>query len=165
MPQLPDLDEFPYLAQDEDRPECVPACVAIVCEYLGLDKEWDEICEELDYHVASGTEFERIAYLSGVEHVVVRDTADIEFYLGRPPLTPVIANLYVPDTAVLGYSVSADIPLHAVVVVGIDEREVRFIDPLSHVQKSTFAPQVCRRLDFNRAWMEGYVLRPLKADS
>ena len=158
MPQLPAIDEFPYIAQDEDSLACVPVCVGMVCEVLGLPREQDELEVELGYFVDSGTPFENVGLIAGLRAWPVADVTEIAAEIERG--LPIIANLRIDNDGVLGYA--ADGPfLHAVVVVGIDQEGVLFFDPLSQIQLSTTSPTVCERIDFERAWRGGWVLSAL----
>lgn len=130
----------------------------MVYEYLGIEKDWSELLEELHYEPAVGTEFENCAKLTGVRPLRIEDVDEVENYLQRPAPSPVIANLYVPDESVLGYSLED--PLHAVVIVAIDDTTVTFSDPLSHYGISTTLHQTCDIQRFRNAWMGGFVLLP-----
>jgi hypothetical protein len=158
MPQLPDIDDFPFVAQEEDSLACVPACVDMVCQYLGIDKDRDEIDEELGYSVDVGTGFPRVGLLSGLLANYERSFEDAAIYVDRG--LPVIAHIWIEDPSVLGYC--ADRPfLHAVTVVCVEAVTVGFFDPDSVTQRSTSELRSCRRDDFERAWIEGWVLEPL----
>jgi ABC-type bacteriocin/lantibiotic exporter with double-glycine peptidase domain len=159
MPQLPALDNFPYISQEEDSWGCVPACVAMVCAFLEVQKTPEEIERELDYSVDVGTPFENLALLSGVRILQVRSIEEAARELERG--LPTIADLRIEDSAVLGYWGCAP-SLHAVVLVGVEDDQVMFFDPLSLVQLSTCGPTLCSRASFERVWLSGWLLAPLK---
>jgi len=131
----------------------------MVCEYLRVPKEWEELVVELEYYLETGTFFENLKLLSGVDAIRVNSVNEIWAHLAGPSPRPVIANLLIVDSAVLGYE--AEIAFqHAVVVVGIDAQHVTFFDPLSQSLKSTSYEQQCSLLDFEDAWQGGWVLAP-----
>jgi hypothetical protein len=158
MPLLPGLDDFPYIAQEEDSLACVPACVEMVCLYVGIERDRDQIDGELGYTIDRGTNTDRVGFLSGmlVSHLESVDEAAIHLERGLP----VIAHLQIVDPTVLGYY-SSDPFLHAVTVVGVESATVVHFDPDSLTQLSTSHPRTCARGDFERAWLEGWVLEPL----
>lgn len=161
MPSLPNPDEFPYYAQDEDLPECVPACVAMIFEYLGIDLDPAALKHELGYDPQTGTEFSNISDLPGVRAIRVGGLDEVEDHLSAAVPAPVIADLLVLDDEVLGYELAPVCPFHAVVVVGLDTEYVTFSDPLSHALRSTELHSQCSRSAFERAWQRGFALRLL----
>jgi hypothetical protein len=167
MRSLPDLDDFPYVEQDEDLPLCVPACVEMVYQYLGVSYDFEELRRDLHWDAIRGTDFMSIGTLTVVDPVYVKHLEEVEVYLAggyRAPAearpVPVIANIYAPDDAVLGYLLNPESPLHAVVVLSVEPDRVKFVDPLSYVEKSTRLEQECARREFARAWMDGFALLP-----
>lgn len=161
MPSLPNSDDFPYYGQAEDLPECVPACVAMVFEYLGVDCSWNALKDQLRFDPHGGTPFDNIADLEGVRVTRVGDLQEAEQHLSAPSPTPVIADLLILDDEVLGYFLDSGFVLHAVVVVAVDEFEVTFSDPLSHHARSTESHRVCARGVFELSWQRGFALRRL----
>jgi hypothetical protein len=158
MPQLPDLDEFPYVPQEEDSLGCVPACIEMVCEYLGLLKDREEIESEVGYSPDQGTPFDNVGLLSRVHALPIGsvDEATDKLECGLP----IIANLYIADAKVLGYF-GEEASLRAVVLVGIETNTVLFVDPLSLVQLGTADATRCDLTDFEYAWLGGWVLTAL----
>ena len=157
MPRLHDLDSFPYVEQEEDSLECVPACVDMVLRYWQVEKTREEIEGELDYSVDTGTAFENVGGLTQVRVWRVGSVKEAADHLARD--CPVIADLRVINSSVLGYH--ADVVLkHAVVVVRIDPDEVTFFDPYSWVLKMTAAAQRCEVSAFERAWQGGWAIYP-----
>jgi len=159
VPQLPDLDDFPYVAQEEDCPDCVVACVRMVLLRLGLDRDQREIELELGYLPDLGTVFEHIAGISGVRAIRVGSVQDAEQHLEMAD--PVIGRLWIDDHSVLGYAAEQAF-LHAVVVVGVEEQDVTFFDPHSTWQLNTVTERACDRRLFEDAWLGGFVLLPLR---
>lgn len=104
MPSLPNPDELLYVHQEEDLPACVPACVAMVCAFLGVDLSWKTIVEQLDFDPLTGTPFSNISNLAGVRAIPVFTLEEVEAHLSEPDPTPVIANLRAYDDEVLGYA-------------------------------------------------------------
>jgi ABC-type bacteriocin/lantibiotic exporter with double-glycine peptidase domain len=155
MPQLPALDDFPYIPQDEDSFACVPACLEMICEYLALRKGREEIEEEIGYSVDDGTPFQNVFLLSGVRTVLIPSLQEAANQIERR--LPVIADLRIDDNQVLGYAGEGPFD-HAVVIVGVESAEVRFFDPLSWVRIGTGGPTSCDRAAFERAWLSGWVL-------
>jgi ABC-type bacteriocin/lantibiotic exporter with double-glycine peptidase domain len=156
MPGIPDLDDFPYEEQEEGSLSCVPDCVSMVCQFWDLDKSWDEIAAEIGYSAVNATPFENVQLLSGVSALFVAsvEAAYRQLDVGRP----VIANILPQDEDVLPY---ANPPiLHAVVVVGYDETEITFIDPLSFARLGERRPLTCKQTAFAGAWLGGWVLLP-----
>ncbi len=160
MPSLPNPDEFPYEPQEEDLPACVPACVAMVCAFLGIEHSWETIIEQLEFDPHTGTPFSNISNLAGVQAIPAFTLEEVEAHLSEPDPTPVIANLHAYDDEVLGYALDGFCPLHAVVIVAIDDFQVTFSDPLSHATLSTQAHSTCSRTVFEKAWQCGFALRP-----
>jgi ABC-type bacteriocin/lantibiotic exporter with double-glycine peptidase domain len=158
MPRLPAFDDFPYVGQEEDSRRCVPACVEMVCAFLGVDKDSAEIDEEVGYSIDDGTPFESIEYLKGVLAFKVSSVDEAALELERG--LPTIANLRITTPEVLGYAASQPY-LHAVVVVDVQTDAVRFFDPDAQNQLSTSGPTECTREPFERAWRSGWVLRRL----
>jgi len=157
MAQLPALDDFPYVGQEEDSLACVPACIEMICEFLGIQKERADIEDELGFSVDIGTPFGNVRLLSQVRAFSVASVKDAVNELERG--LPVIAHLRIANAAVLGYSAEGAF-LHAVVLVGADLNSVILFDPLSQVLLSTTSPTCCPRAVFEDAWLEGYVLTP-----
>lgn len=161
MASLPAPDDFPYVHQDEDLPACVPACVLMVCTHLGIEVGWEELTADLGFDPQTGTPFANIENLRRLVAIRVDSLEEVEQRLDLPSPDPVIANLFVPDDELLGYSLNPDASLHAVVVVAIDERSATFSDPLSHAMRSTEAHTTCSRRVFAGSWLGGYALRKL----
>jgi ABC-type bacteriocin/lantibiotic exporter with double-glycine peptidase domain len=153
VPRLADLEEFPYVAQDEDSLGCVPACVSMVFSYLGLEYEQDALERDLDYSADTGTPFDNIGNLLGVRAIRVRSLTDAEEHIARG--RPVIAAIWADRTVV---SYTERVFQHAVVIVAIDAFEIRFSDPDSSWRLGTVNPLTCRRADFEAAWEAGFVL-------
>lgn len=161
MPSLPNLDEFPYCAQDEDLPACVPACVVMVYEHLGIEHTWEGVTTQLEFDSQRGTPFDNLHGLAGVRVIPVTTLEEVECHLVDAEPAPVIANLFVVDDAVLGYTLDQSFSLHAVVVLAVDGYQVVFSDPLSHAMLSTEAHSICSRSAFEQAWFGGVAIRRL----
>jgi ABC-type bacteriocin/lantibiotic exporter with double-glycine peptidase domain len=158
MPSLPGLEGFPYVEQEEGSRTCVVDCLDMVCQYWGIDKDWDEIAVEVGFSTITGVDFDNVAQLSGVITVWMNSVEAVETELSYPSPRPVIAHIVVEDQQVLSYAERED--LHAVVVVSCDEAEVVFVDPLSKAKLGTVAPSRCWREAFERAWLGGWALIP-----
>jgi ABC-type bacteriocin/lantibiotic exporter with double-glycine peptidase domain len=156
MPQLPKLDDFPYVPQEEDSLSCVPACLEVICEYLGLEKRREEIEDELGYSVDDGTPFQNVQLLSGVHTIPIASLEEAVDQIEQG--VPVIADLRIDDPAVLGYAGSGPFK-HAVVIVGIEATEVLFFDPLRLAPPGD--PTAFYRAAFERAWQSGWAVTPL----
>jgi hypothetical protein len=156
MPSVPNPDEFPYRHQDEDLPACVPACVAMVFDYLGIERSWNDLTAELAFDPYCGTPFDNIGNLTGVRAICVATLEELDQQLTTG--VPVIVNLLADDDELLGYYLDASAPLHAVVVVAADGYQVTFSDPLSHAALSTESHRTCSRSVFEPAWLGGYAL-------
>ncbi|HZH98277.1 MAG TPA: C39 family peptidase, partial [Fimbriimonadaceae bacterium] len=127
MRSLSDWDHFPYEPQEEDSLTCVPCSVAMVCQYWGLQKDWDTIIDELDYNPEIGTPFENVGLLSGIRTLRVGQLEETTAHLDLLEARPVVANLLIGNDAVLGYS-SPQRFQHAVVIIGISRDHVTFFD-------------------------------------
>jgi hypothetical protein len=158
MPSLPNLDEFSYCAQDEDLPACVPACVVMVYEHLGIEHTWEGVTIQLEFDPLSGTPFDHLYNLASVRAIPVTTLEEIERHLADVEPVPVIANLFILNDAVLGYTLDQSFSLHAVVVLALDDYQVVFSDPLSHAMLSTEAHSICSRSAFEQAWFGGVAI-------
>lgn len=165
MPSLTNPDDFPYRGQDEDLPECVVACVAMVYEFLELDYRHEDLAKLLEFDPYCGTPFENIANLPELRITAVHDLQEVELQLSGRDATPIIANLLIGNDEVLGYLLDPSFALHAVVILAIDTDEVTFSDPLSHAMLSTEAHRTCSRFLMEQAWLSGYALRRKATDS
>jgi hypothetical protein len=159
VPSIPQLDEFPYVEQAEDSATCVPDCLDMVCQYWGLDKDWDEVAVEVGYSAINATPFDNVASLSRVRVLAVDHLTSVAEHLARDPPRPVVASLVVDDEDVLGWYEGPC--LHCVVVVAVEDAQVGIIDPLSRVMRGTTEAYFCSRSAFERAWDGGWVVLPL----
>jgi hypothetical protein len=128
----------------------------MVLQYWGIDRDWDALARELDYSLDEGTEFDRLALLSGVVSLPVRSVEDLDAFLARA--IPVIANLLVSGPGVLGYDKRVPF-LHAVVVLAVDAETVAFSDPMRLVEQGTSDHRVCSKQEFVTAWRGGWAIR------
>ncbi|MCC2669779.1 MAG: hypothetical protein K0Q72_2250 [Armatimonadetes bacterium] len=154
MPVLPDLEDFPYEAQDAHTLTCVPDCVSMVYQHLGLVSDWALVAGELGFSELDGTPFDNIQDLSEVVPTFVEDLAEAEIHLGLS--RPIIVNVRVRGPELLTYARSSF--LHAVILVGCTEGEVVLIDPLALSMLGSAAPIRRPRRALERAWQGGYVL-------
>jgi hypothetical protein len=154
MPVLPDLEVFPYEAQEAGTLTCVPDCVSMVYQFLDLEANWGTIAAELRFSEIDGTPFDNIADLSEVVPIFVNGPGDAEVHL---ELTrPVIVNLWVRGAALLPYARTEF--LHAVVLVGCTGEEVVLVDPLARAMLGSAEPIRAPRRALEQAWEGGYVL-------
>jgi len=125
--------------------DCLAACAAMVLEYLGQSVEYAQLLHILNITPNLGAPASHIKRLStlGLGIVYRAGTiSDLMKYLAQNIPCIVFVN-----TIELDYWTEAT--RHAVVVVGIDERQVYLNDPFFEV-----APQIVSRLEFELAWDE-----------
>ena len=169
MPSLPGVDSLEFIFQDEDTLDCVPACVASIIRWSGVEVDIDQCREALWTSPDIGTDFadlrdavERLSDALGrpLRLIEVDDLCEVESVLASPGARPALVRvrddlnvLQIP--ALEEHGVILD---HSVVVVAVDEVQVLLFDPLSLVERGTSEPTTVSRKLFERIWVTGYVL-------
>lgn len=131
--------------QQRQQSDCLAACASMVLEYLHIRADYTRLLRLLRIGPI-GTAFGNLAELRKLGVVVLIDngtSADIKRFLVSG--LPVIVFL---DTVELAYW-KYEHTDHAVVVIGVDEQNVRLNDP-----EFREAPQVCSIGEFELAWLE-----------
>jgi ABC-type bacteriocin/lantibiotic exporter with double-glycine peptidase domain len=142
MPKV--LLSVSHRRQRPQSAECLPACVAMVLDYLGQPVEYDALVSLLRTRFAIGTAAANVRHLEALGVNVRLFHADLETV--RESLVsgwPVIAFI---ETAPLPYwSEQTD---HAILIVGIDGEAVYVNDP-----EFDQVPQRIPRIQFELAWL------------
>jgi hypothetical protein len=159
MPSIPETDEFPYEAQEAGSLECVPCCVFMVTQYWELDLTWDQVVARVRFSPVDGTPFENIGYLTGVEVAEVESVGIAGSFLSQAPPVPIIANLLIRDASLCSYHRGGE-ALHAVVVVGMDQSDVSFFDPLTLAEEGHRNRVIRPKSTFQKAWRGGWAVYP-----
>lgn len=142
MPKL--LLTVSHRRQRPQSAECLPACVAMVLDYLSQPIEYDALVSLLRTRFALGTAAANVRYLETLGFQVRLFHADLDTV--RESLVngrPIIA--FVGTASLPHWSEDTD---HAVLIIGIDDEAVYVNDP-----EFDQAPQCVPRIRFELAWL------------
>ena len=136
---------LPVLHREQTQDaDCLPACVAMVLEYLGRPLAYDDLLRLLGT-TPYGTVTRNVLRLTGVGFsVVYREGTLVELRAWLDRRCPVIVLVKTGELPHWSYNT-----LHSLVVVGYDETHVYANDP--HFSR---APQPIPIGDFDLAWLE-----------
>lgn len=126
--------------------ECLPVCVKMVLDYLGIQCEYNQLVRTLRTHSGYGTPFSNIQALQKLGIPVRYQTGTWQdlyqaLQQGWPSIVPV-------HTRELAYWENVSVR-HAVVVVGMDSEYIYLNDP-----EFDNAPIQASLGDFDLAWFE-----------
>ena len=133
----------PHREQVQDA-DCLPACVAMILEYLGRPLAYDDLLHLLDT-TPYGTITRNVLRLTRTGFsVIYREGTLAELRALLDHGQPVIALIKTGELPYWSYNT-----LHAIVLVGYDETHVYANDP-----HFALSPQVIPIGDFELAWLE-----------